>query len=61
MLRKLSIALIWIGGLATGIGFIARVGLHLDPHSASVLPSAAFVVFLVGMVLFVLDNLFLRR
>lgn len=60
-MRKLSIALIWIGGIATGAGFVARVGFALDPSPASIFLSIAFAIFLIGMILFILSNIFLPK
>lgn len=60
MVRKFSVALIWIGGIATGAGFVARVALQIDPRPASVFLSAAFAIFMIGMVLFIFSNLFYR-
>lgn len=57
-MRKLSVALIWVGGIAIGAGFVARVAFQLDPSPVSVFLSAAFAVFLTGMVLFIVSNLF---
>ncbi|ATY85155.1 hypothetical protein CVV65_09630 [Kyrpidia spormannii] len=61
MVRKLSIALIWIGGIATGAGFVARVAFALDPRPASIFLSIAFAIFLIGMILFILSNIFLPK